>query len=335
MPRVGLVGAGGIGQLHLATLMQIDGVRVVGVADPIRGSAERLAAQANAEAFDDYRQLLGKVDLAWICTPTFLHPEQTIAFAEAGAHVFCEKPIALDLESADRMIAAARGACRQLMIGLVIRYYPETQLIKELLQAGDLGEPVHVFGRRLFSRGLALSNDWRRDLQRSGGMTLESGIHEIDTVRWLGGEVTSVAGRVVYGDPEYPGYDTDFRALFGLASGATGAVEVSTQVHQRDWSWGVVGTAATATSPRRGEVQIIRSGERRGETVTRTIPVDPVFDFTRNVNGGMLSENQAFVEAIQNGQPVPIPGEEGRRDLELVLAVKDFSARTAEGHKAR
>jgi predicted dehydrogenase len=156
-------------------------------------------------------------------------------------------------------------------------------------------------------------------------MALESGIHEIDTVRWLGGEVTSVAGRVVYGGPEHPDYDVDFRGLFGLASGATGAVDVSISVHQRDWSWGVVGAKATAVSPRRGEVQVIRSGERRGETVTNTIPVEPIFDSARLVNGPMLAENQAFVDAIQSGRPVPIPGEEGRRDLEVLLAVKRAS----------
>lgn len=325
MLRVGLVGAGAIGRAHLATLAQIDSIKVLGVADPIGESASELAARVGATPYQDYRDLLGKVDAAWICTPTFLHPEQTVAFAEAGAHVFCEKPIALDLAAADQMIAAVRKAGRQLMIGMVIRYFPETRLIKELLESGELGEPVYVFGRRLFSRSIALGNEWRRDVGRSGGMTLESGIHEVDTVRWLGGEITSIAGRVVYAEPENPSFDTDFRGLFGLASGATGAAEVSVHAPQRDWSWGVLGTKATAISPRRAEVQVIRAGKQPGETSTTSIPVDPVYDVARGVNAAMLAENQAFVDAILNDEPVPIPGAEGRRDLEIILAVKEAS----------
>lgn len=322
MLRVGLVGAGAIGRAHLATLLRIEGmeVQVVGVADPIAESAAQLAATAGTTAYTDYRALLGRVDAAWICAPTFAHPELTIAFAEAGANVFCEKPIALDLASADRMIAAVRQAGRQLMIGMVIRYYPETILIRQMLESGDLGDPVFVFGRRLFSRSIALSTDWRRDVERSGGMTLESGIHEVDTVRWLGGEVTSVAGRVVHGDPQHPAFDTDFRALLGLANGATGEVAISVHVPQREWSWGVVGSKATALSPRRAEVQVVRPGERPGETDERIIPVERIIDAERGVNLAMLAENQAFVDAIRSDHPVPIPGEEGRRDLEIVLA---------------
>src|SRR5207244_12659933 len=74
--RVGMVGAGVIGRAHLPTLLQLEGAKVVGVADPVAPAAEALAAQAGTTAYADYRQLLGKVDAVWICTPTSLHPEQ-------------------------------------------------------------------------------------------------------------------------------------------------------------------------------------------------------------------------------------------------------------------
>jgi predicted dehydrogenase len=315
------VGAGAVARAHLATLLTIPDVQVVGIADPVTESANALAAQAKATPHANYRELVGKVDAAWICTPTFLHPEQTIAFAEAGAHVFCEKPIALGLADADRMIAAAQKARVQLMIGMVIRYYPETMLIKKWVESGELGQPIYVFGRRLFSRAIALSVDWRRDVARSGGMTLESGIHEVDTVRWLGGEVETVAGRVIYGDPDHPEFDTDFRSLFQLRSGATGAVDVSVHVAERDWSWGVVGTQGTATSPRRAEVRL----SHPGGTVLQVHQVETVVDPLTGINRSMLAENRAFVEAIRDGKPVPIPGEEGRRNLEVILSVIEAS----------
>jgi predicted dehydrogenase len=291
-------------------------VKVVGVADPALELAEKLAAQAGATVYSDYRDFLGQVDAVWICTPTFLHAEQTIACAEAGIHVFCEKPIALDLPSADRMIATARKCGVHLMIGQVIRYYPETIKLKELVTSGELGEPIFAFGRRLMTGALQLTAAWRRDARLSGGMTLESGIHEVDTVRWLAGEVASVYARVSYADPEHPDIDTDFRALLQLRTGVSASVEVSMHVPLRDWSWGVVGTHATALSPRRGEVRLARLGERE----PRLIPVELVYDPARQVNQSMLAENQAFANAVRSDRTPPIPGEEGRRNLEVVLA---------------
>jgi myo-inositol 2-dehydrogenase/D-chiro-inositol 1-dehydrogenase len=314
--RVGLVGAGTIAREHLACLLQLPDVRVVGVADPAIDAAIELAERAGARAVPDFRSLLGEIDAAWICTPTFLHPEQTIACAEAGVHVFCEKPIALDVPSADRIIAAARRSNVRLMIGHIIRYYPETIALKALVDGGELGDPIYIFGRRLMPWGAALMVGWRRDVALSGGTTMDSGIHEVDTVRWLGGEIASVQARVIYGDPVSPGLDTDFRALFKLQNGTTGAVDLSLHSATRDWSWGVVGTRATATTPRRGEVHLTPFG-----AIDPTIvPVEPIQDPDRQLNRAMLAEDRAFVEAIRAGQPAPIPGEEGRRNLEIVLA---------------
>ena len=85
MLRIGLVGAGGIGRSHLATFRHIEGVRGVGVADPVIERARDLAALVGAEAHTDERALLGTVDVVWVCTPPLLHRDQTLAFADAGS----------------------------------------------------------------------------------------------------------------------------------------------------------------------------------------------------------------------------------------------------------
>ncbi|HEX5416942.1 MAG TPA: Gfo/Idh/MocA family oxidoreductase, partial [Chloroflexota bacterium] len=280
MLKVGLVGAGGIGREHLRTILAIEGVQVVGIADPVTESAQALAEQAGATAYADYHDLIGKVDAAWVCTPTFLHPEQTVTLAESGVHVFCEKPISLDLASADRMIAAAARSGVQLMVGHVIRYYPETIKIKELVENGTVGDPVYVFARRLMLHGAIHRVSWRQSSKTGGGNALESGIHEIDTVRTLGGEIASVTARIVYGDPEDPEIDTDFRALFQLQSGATGSVDISIHTPVREWNWGVVGTRATAYSPRRGEVRLVQAADREEQV----IEVQKVHDAERQLN---------------------------------------------------
>lgn len=314
MLRIGVVGAGVIARDHVTALKAVRGGKIVAVADVAAQRAKELAAAADADAYEEYRQLIGKVDAVWICTPPFQHADQAVEFADAKVHVFCEKPIAVELSAADRMIAACRTNGVKLMVGHVIRYYPETLEIKRRVERGDIGEPVFAFGRRLTGSTLRELSPWARDPKLSGGFAIESGVHEIDTVRFLGGEVETIYARVRYDDPEHPGFDTDFRALMGLRGGAGAEVAESRYSGMAQWAWGVTGSKATAISRRRGTVShVIMGQEERIDTV------DPV---TRadGVNASMLAENQAFVDAIEAGKDVPIPGEEGRRNVEVALA---------------
>jgi UDP-N-acetylglucosamine 3-dehydrogenase len=314
MLRIGVVGAGAIAELHVTALKELRGGKVVGIADVAVERAKTLAASVGAEAYEDYRQLIGKVDAVWICTPPFQHADQAVEFADAKVHVFCEKPLVVELAEADRMIAACKKNGVKLMVGHVIRYYPETLEIKRRIERGDIGEPVFAFGRRLTAATLRGLSPWARDPKLSGGFAIESGVHEIDTVRFLGGEVETIFARVRYDDPEHPGFDTDFRALMGLRGGAGAEIAESRYSGMAQWVWGVTGSKATAISRRRGTVSHVTMGEEE-----RVDEVDPV---TRadGVNASMLAENQAFVDAIEKGTDVPIPGEEGRRNVEVALA---------------
>jgi predicted dehydrogenase len=319
MLRIGLVGAGVIARDHLVALKEVRGARVVAVADVALPRAEELAAMVGAEATPDVGALVGKVDAVWICSPPFLHPEQTVAFADARVHVFCEKPFALDLAEADRMIEACRRAGVKLMVGQVIRYFPETLEIKRRVEAGEAGEPVFALGRRLTGATLRELSPWARDATLSGGFAVESGVHEVDTVRFLAGEVESVSARVRYDDPEHPGFDTDFRALLRLRGGVGAEIAESRYSGLREWSWGVVGTKAAIVSRRRGEVVVARMGED-----DQVVPVEPVIR-ADGVNATMLAENQAFVDAIAADREPPISGWEGRRNVEVVLAAHQAS----------
>ena len=311
MLRIGIVGAGVIARDHAVALGAAQNARIVAVADVAVERARELAGLAGAEPFEDHRQLIGKVDAVWICTPPFQHADQAVEFADAKIHVFCEKPIAVELAEADRMIAACHKNGVKLMVGHVIRYYPETLEIKRRVERGDVGDPVFAFGRRLTGATLRGLSPWARDRKLSGGFAIESGVHEIDTVRFLGGEVETIFARVRYDDPEHPDFDTDFRALMSLRGGAGAEVAESRYSGMAQWVWGVTGSKATAISRRRGTVSHVVMGEEER--------VDPV---TRadGVNASMLAENQALLDAIANDTAVPIPGEEGRRNVEVALA---------------
>ncbi|MEA2530358.1 MAG: hypothetical protein QOG89_2002, partial [Thermomicrobiales bacterium] len=143
--RVGVIGAGTIAlSAHLPAIARLKGrVELVAIADVRAEVAEQAAARYGAEAaYGDYRQLLDRtdIDLVDICTPEFLHAEQTIAAAAAGKHVLCEKPMAATVAEADAMLDACRRAGVRLMIAHSRRFTPRYQRIRTAIDRGDVGE---------------------------------------------------------------------------------------------------------------------------------------------------------------------------------------------------
>ena len=112
--KVALIGAGENGVAHMRSLAVIEDITLVGIADPALESAQALASDVGGKAFADHRAMLESTapDSVWISSPPYLHAAQAIVCATAGAHIYCEKPMALTLEECDEMIAAAQSmAC--------------------------------------------------------------------------------------------------------------------------------------------------------------------------------------------------------------------------------
>lgn len=190
--RVGLLGAGGMGHVHAQCYSEIEGARLVAVADIDHAAADSLAGQYGAEAYYDYQELLSKadVDVIDVCLPTFVHEEAVVAAAAAGRHVLCEKPIALDLAGADRMVAAVAKAGVHAMVAQVVRFTPQYAAIKDLLDRGELGRPLWASAARLSSTPRWSS--WFTDPKLSGGALLDLHIHDLDYLYWLFGKPRSV-----------------------------------------------------------------------------------------------------------------------------------------------
>lgn len=130
--RVGVVGVGALGQHHARVYASLPETTLVGVADTLPGRAEQIAGPLGAQAFQDYTNLLGKVDAVSIATPTILHAEIGERFLKEGVHVLVEKPIAHTLEEADRLIAAARANGRVLQAGHLERFNPAVMQLREI-----------------------------------------------------------------------------------------------------------------------------------------------------------------------------------------------------------
>jgi UDP-N-acetylglucosamine 3-dehydrogenase len=181
--------------MHARSAVGLHDVRVVAVAALPLDEAASLAAECGARAASAEEICAADdVDLVVVATPTHLHAEYVIAAAKAGKHVFCEKPIARTREQAEAMVRACDEAGVRLAVGHVVRYFPEYQHAKRLLDDGTLGRPaIATLTRGNFPVGSA--REWYRDAAKSGGVVLDLMLHDLDTVRWWFGEPSRVYAR--------------------------------------------------------------------------------------------------------------------------------------------
>src|SRR5919112_479702 len=222
--RIGLVGAGFMGGVHLNAYTAIPEVEVVGVADARTEAAEAGAEMVGARPYRSFEELVAAedVELVDVCLPTAFHRDLALLAAGEGKHVILEKPIARTMEDAREILEAFSGDGPRLFVGHVVRFFPEYVGIKEKIDAGDLGTIglVRTSRRSPFLLGW---NDWYADWRVSGGVLLDLVIHDFDYLRWVLGEVERVYARGVLGR-EYNRLDYVLATL-RFESGAIAHVE--------------------------------------------------------------------------------------------------------------
>src|SRR5262245_41282390 len=184
--RVGLIGSQFITTIHLEALRSVPGAEIVAVTSAteahVKGFAER---HGIGRWFTDYRKMyeMPDLDLVVLGLPNDLHCDATVAAADAGKHVICEKPLCLNLAEADRMIEACRRAKVKLMYAEELCFTPKYVRLKQLVDEGALGE-VHLVKQAEKHDGPHAA--WFWDVERSGGgVTMDMGCHAIEFFRWL------------------------------------------------------------------------------------------------------------------------------------------------------
>lgn len=204
--RVGVIGCGYQGQVHLDALRAIEGVEIAGICDldarVLDEVGERFGVDPDAR-HRDYRGLLdAQLDLLTICTMPNSHREMALDAFARGAHVMCEKPVAMNAAEAAEMLAAAERAGRTLSVGFNMRYMDAALAVREFIADGSFGEPV-------CARGFMLADDvpwWGKHYVRrlsGGGALAATAVHMLDLVMWLAGNprpVTATAST----DTVYP-----------------------------------------------------------------------------------------------------------------------------------
>ncbi|NLT43289.1 MAG: Gfo/Idh/MocA family oxidoreductase [Anaerolineae bacterium] len=190
--RVGIIGAGGIAQhAHIPGYKDAPGVKIVAVADPKEGRAQKVADHFDIpNAYTSAEDLLaaGGIDAVSICSPNAFHASQSIAALKAGLHVLCEKPMAISVPDAEAMIATAKETGKQLMIGMTNRFRPDTQTLRDYAQAGMLGDIYYFKAGWLRRSGIPGYGSWfTTKSQSGGGCLLDIGVHYLDLALWIAG----------------------------------------------------------------------------------------------------------------------------------------------------
>lgn len=187
--RIGALGAGAFGLFALQQFVQIPGVELVGMAATHREAAFAMAQRFGIPDLQDIDALLARreINLIYIATPPFLHHPQVMRALEAGKHVICEKPLALDLRQADEMIDLANARHLLVVANLMQRYNPLYDQVQTLIQSKTLGEFLHGFFENYANDEGLGPGHWFWDRTKSGGIFIEHGVHFFDMFSgWLG-----------------------------------------------------------------------------------------------------------------------------------------------------
>ena len=189
--RVGIIGSGGIAQgAHIPAYQKVESVEVVAACDINEATARKAAQEFRIpRVYTDYRKMLReeKLDVVSVCTPNAFHKAPAVAALQAGAHVHCEKPLAMNPAEGRAMIAAAKRARRLLNVGLQCRYSAEAQALKDFIRKGELGKVYFARVQALRRRGVPGWGVFIRKDMSGGGPLIDIGVHMLDFALWLMG----------------------------------------------------------------------------------------------------------------------------------------------------
>ena len=190
--RVGIVGAGHMGQTHAAILKADQRVEIMGVADFVVTKAEALATEVGAQPFRVVDELMDAgIDAIYVTTPNTRHVEVVIRALEQGIHVFSEKPMATSLDGARQIRAAAQASKAVYQVGHNRRFAPVYTALKRSIEEGLT--PYLTNAKQ--NDGDWFNPPWITDLSLTGGFLYESSVHVLDVLRWLLGEAVTVQAR--------------------------------------------------------------------------------------------------------------------------------------------
>lgn len=316
---VGIIGAGRIGKIHVENVRKLRNVKVKSVSDVQVSHLQDWAKETGIEHLTtDYRELLAdpSISVIFICSPTNTHADLIREAAEAGKHIFCEKPVSFTIEETEAALAAVKRAGVKLQVGFNRRFDANFQKVRELVSEGKVGTPNIL---RITSRDPEPPN--AAYIRTSGGLFMDMTIHDFDMARYImGSEVVEVhAHGAVLVDPaigEAGDIDTAIVSL-KFANGALGVIENSRRAaygyDQRLEIFGDKG-AAQAENVRANTVELA--------TEDYVTTEKPLYFFLERYTQAYVEEVIQFIQAIENDEPVSCSGFDGLQAERIAKAAR-------------
>jgi predicted dehydrogenase len=320
--RVGIIGFGQIGRVHVQALARCPDAEVVAVS-----RRQGPPADVTVAWHADFRELLRRpdVDLVAVCTPSGDHAAQALAALEAGKAVVVEKPLALTLADGERVVRTARERGRFLSVISQRRTEPAVRALKEALAAGHLGQPVlgEALVRWHRDQRYYDSAPWRGTRALDGGVLMNQAIHAIDLLRWFLGPVAEVAGATATLARRIEAEDTA-AATLRFGSGALGVIAATTATHP-----GL--PAELNIFGERGLVALHDAAVVRWDVPG--VPAPPAAEAPGSGSAdpmtigdlGHLRQWRDILAAYREGRPPLVTGEDGLAAIATILAIEESS----------
>jgi len=324
---VGVVGCGRISESHFDAIAKVDGLSLGAVCDNDETRAKAVGIERGVPSFASVDQMVkeAKIDVVAVCTPSGLHPEHGIIAAKAGKHVISEKPMALSLDAADKLIAACDDARVKLFVVKQNRLNPPVRLLKRAVERGRFGRIflANVTVRWQRPQEYYDAEPWRGTWKLDGGAIMNQASHYVDLIQWMVGPVDSVVAKTATQGRKIEAEDSGV-AVLKFASGALGVIEVNVLTYPKNYegSITIIGETGTVkiggTAVNKVEHWSFAEYDDDDKLVeTGSINTNPptVYGFGhegyyRNVLAVLRGEAQAETD-----------GRAGRRSLALILAI--------------
>jgi len=352
--RFAIIGCGAIGPTHAAALRQIEGVELAAVADLNPERAKEMARKFSVPmVYASDMELLADeaIDAVTICTPSGLHAEHAVRALSAGKHVIVEKPMEVSLPACDAMVAAAKKHQRKLSVISQHRFDSASTIVRKFIDTGRLGKIILAEASIKWWRTQEYydSGDWRGTWKLDGGGALmNQGVHTLDLLVWLAGDVDEVYGRSLTGAHDRIEVEDIVTATLKFRSGAVGSVTATTAAFDglpaRLDLFGTEGSAIIEGD--RLKMLVLKSGESFNSETAASHAISVARGGTASVKdnaiqrestyeGGSVwgdahkAQLEDFVEAIRENREPMISGESARKSVATILAIYE-SARTGK-----
>lgn len=306
--KIGIIGTGYIGNVHGQIYSQDKRAEISALYDIVPEKAEKTAKAIGGKVCGSREELLDNCDAVLVCAPNKTHVEIATAAVEAGKHVFCEKPFAIGLDNAKKLLETAQSSSKVFQVGHNRRYAPVYVKLKELL-SDDKAHSAHV----KMNRGELLNPVWTGNVNVTGGFLYETTIHLFDMMRFQFGEISEL---VAYGSQhEYPEID-EFSILFKFKNGFH-----CTFASSSDASWHFPFEKIEVFCHHRTIItqemeHLIDSRGTDANFETNSYQMLEKYE-----KWGYTQEDKAFIDAILEGKKTPVTALDGYKSVELVESV--------------